>query len=87
MRGAYDKNCNAKQIASGVWRQEKNSSDLIQRIAEDEEPQLWIIKWIENGKEYSNHVFTKDADFDTMRSWTEIIGKECGFYDELLELK
>ena len=83
----YDEAMNKKLIAMGVCKQEKNSVGLIQRIAEDGTPKLWIIKWSENGKEYQNHVFTHTTSYDVMRRWVEVIGREEHFLDEILELK
>ena len=83
---AYDEQGNGKIIASGICKQDKNSVSLIQRIAEDENPELWIIKWKENGKEHMNHVFTKNSSYEIMKKWVEIIGKEGNFADEIREL-
>lgn len=83
----YDQALNKKIIAMGICKQEKNSVDLIQRITDDGTPKLWIIKWNENGKEYQNHVITRTASYDVMRKWVEVIGREEGFLDEILELK
>ena len=84
---AYDEKGNGKLIACGICKQDKNSSSLIQRIAEDENPELWIIKWKENGKEYMNHVFTKNSSYEVMKKWVEIIGKEGNFANEIRELR
>lgn len=83
---AYDTEGNGRVIATGICSQAPNSSELIQRIAE-RGPEMWIIKWNYGGNTCYNHVFTADADFDTTRRWVEILGKECGFYDDILELK
>lgn len=84
---AYDECGKGRFIASGICRQEKNSASLIQRIAESDKPELWIMCWKEAGKNYINHVFTKNTSIETMRSWVEIIGQQGGFADEILELK
>ncbi len=84
---AYQEDLTSKVIATGVCRQEKNSVDLVQRIANGNEPQLWIIKWTENKKTYTNHAFTRTTNYETMREWVKIIGHEEGFLDEILELK
>ena len=84
---AYNKDGKSKTIASGICRQAKNSSSLIQRIAESDNPELWIIRWVENGKEFTNHIITKQTDFETTRLWVKIIGEQSGFKDEILELK
>lgn len=84
---AYDQDCNCNVIAKGICRQDKNSASLIQRIAENEKPELWIIKWTDNGKDYTNHIFTQNTDYDVMAKWVKIIEKECGFENEFLELK
>lgn len=84
---AYNKDGKSKTIASGICRQAKNSSSLIQRISESDNPELWIIRWVENGKEFTNHIITKQTDFETTRLWVKIIGEQSGFKDEILELK
>jgi len=84
---AYDMQGNGKPIASGICDLKENSATLIQRIAEGEEPALWIIRWKVAGKECTNHVFTKYAPFETVKLWTKIIGEQCGFGNELEELK
>ena len=83
---AYNENGEAKLIASGIAEQKENSSDLIQRIAETQAPQLWIIKWQENGKTYMNHVLTGMADFETMRKWVKIIARE-GEFEYITEIE
>lgn len=83
---AYDADGNGKNIASGICKQGANSAELIQRIAEGDEASLWIIKWTYNGETQSNHVFTKKTTYDVMRKWVEIIGRECGFINEITEL-
>ncbi|MBQ9760526.1 MAG: hypothetical protein IJW16_04170, partial [Clostridia bacterium] len=84
---AYDEDLTSRTVAMGICKQEKNSASLIQRIAEGDKPQLWIIKWRENGKEYQNHVVTRNTTYDIAREWVKIIGNEEGFFDEILELK
>ena len=84
---AYDKYLNKKQIAKGIWAQDKNSATEIQKLAPSEDAELWIIEWTVDGKVYKNHAFSKKyADYDTMRKWVKIIGEECGFVNEITEL-
>ena len=85
---AYDKNMNSKLIAKGLWTQAKNSSTEIQKLAPSSDAELWIIEWNVDGKVYKNHAFSKKyADYDTMRNWVGIIGKECGFINEISEFE
>lgn len=84
---AFDTEGRSRELISGVWTQEKNSTGLIAPIPVSEEPQLLIIRWSEGGKTYTNHAFTADASFETTRKWVKIIGEACGFGDEILELK
>lgn len=84
---AYDREMSSRVIASGICSQGPNSTDLIQRIAEPDEPQLWIIRWTENEKTYTNHVITKNSSYNVTRKWVEVICRETGVYDEVLELK
>jgi hypothetical protein len=44
---AYNEACEAAAIASGIITQAKNSASLIQRIAQPDAPQMWIIRWRE----------------------------------------
>ena len=83
---AYSENGSARIIASGICRQEGNSAALIQRIAESDAPELWVIQWTENGVACFNHVFTQKASFETMREWVKIIGQQQGFAGEILEI-
>ncbi|MBQ8893975.1 MAG: hypothetical protein IJ043_06150 [Clostridia bacterium] len=69
---AYGQAGNSRIIASGICRQGKNSTGLIQRLA-SKEPALWILHWKVNGKEYLNHAFTGDPSFETAKAWTAII--------------
>lgn len=84
---AYDEGGTGRTIASGICRQPANSSTLIQRIAENDRPELWIIRWQENGKTYTNHVFTGKTTYETMRKWVRIIGEQGEFAEEIRELK
>ena len=70
---AYEENGDCRVIASGICRQKANSADLIQRIAESEAPQLWIMRWKEEDKIYTNHAFTGKASYEVMKKWVEII--------------
>ena len=62
---------------------------MIQRIAERDEQELWMIRWTENGTDSYNHVFTGKAPYkyEAMRCWVQIIADKCGFADELLDLQ
>ena len=84
---AYEEDLSSHVIASGVCTQAKNAVGLIRQIEEGDRPQLLIIKWTENGNTYFNHAFTQTTSYDIMRAWVEIIGREGGFLDDLLELK
>lgn len=83
---AYDEKGNGRIIATGICEQGPNSSELIQRIAEPKNPELWIIKWNNKGSKYTNHVFTGRAPFETVKLWVKMIGDECFFDDEILEI-
>lgn len=75
---AYNEACEAAAIASGIITQAKNSASLIQRMAEPDAPELWIIRWQDGGKEYQNHVFTGKVSWDVMRKWARILVRETG---------
>lgn len=83
---AYDENGESVQIASGMAEQKENSSDLIQRISNPAKPQLWIIKWEEDGKSYMNHVLTGIPDFETVKKWVNIIACE-GEFEDIAEIE
>ena len=68
----------AAAIASGIVSQAKNSASLIQRMAEPDAPELWIIRWQDGDKEYQNHVFTGKVSWDVMRKWARILVGETG---------
>ncbi len=40
-----------------------------------------------DGETRKNHMVTGRASYETVRGWVEIIGRECGFLDEIRELK
>ena len=75
---AYNEACEAAAIASGIVTQAKNSASLIQRMAEPDAPQMWIIRWQDGGKEYQNPVFTGKVSWDVMRKWARILVRDCG---------
>ena len=83
---AYDVDGNSRLIASGICKQGKNSASMVQRIAESEQPELWIIHWENDGKQYTNHVFTQKVSFDVMKLWVKIMGEKSGFVKERLKL-
>lgn len=84
---AVDQAGNTRPIASGWWKQAPNAVQLIHRIAEPDEPQLWLIEWEHNGQCGMNHVFTGATPFPALRTWIGAIGKCGGFDGEILELK
>lgn len=85
---AYDENGNAKTIASGICNAKANSSVLIQRIAEDDSPSMWLIDWTVNGGTGFNHVFTKPkVSYETMLNWVKIYDNRLSKKDKLLELQ
>lgn len=83
---AYDKELNARTIATGTCSQKKNSYDWVNKPAESSEPELWIIKWNYEGKECVNHVVTGKIDLDTMKKWLRVIEKEYGEEGNFCEL-
>ena len=84
---AYNEDMTHRTIASGIFAQKKNSSSLIQRVAEDDKPQLWIIKWNVGNKTCFNHVFTGKTSYEVMKNWIEIIETESGNLGKFPELK
>ncbi len=83
---AYAEDMTSRAIASGIVKQGKNSTVLVQRIAESERPEMWIIKWRCKSKEYVNHVFTGNSSYENMKKWVEILESEFGediHFDEL----
>ncbi len=85
---AYGNDLASRVIASGVVKQSKNSSSLIQRIADNGEtkPELWIITAKCSDKVSTNHFITGKTNFETMREWVKIIGEIGGYANEILEL-
>lgn len=84
---AYNEDLTYRTVASGICRQRKNSVSLIQRIAESEEPQLWVIKWECGGKTCFNHVLTGKTSYEVMREWVRIIEAEGNDPGAFLELR
>lgn len=84
---AYDETLEGKEILNGEFESNKNSSKIIKKLSEPKKPSLLIIKWESDGETHINHTFTSWTDFEVMKKWVEIIGKECGFYSEINEFK
>lgn len=84
---AYNAAGEGREIANGEWIAAANKSDKVMRFAEPAAPELWVIRWKMDGKEYANHFLTGRADFETYRRWAEIIAEACGFGGALEELK
>jgi len=62
-----------RTVALGSYQEGPNSARMIQRIAERENPELWIIQWQEDGRTYYNHfaIHGKDCGFDTWKAWMQ----------------
>jgi hypothetical protein len=74
----------------GTVKQKKNSVSLIQRLAESERAEMWIIKWSCGAQSGFNHVFTGSSDYDTVKGWVEILESQYGedtHFDELTALR
>ena len=84
---AYNENTDVRELARGTVVQGANTVDPILRPADAASPELWLLRWWVDGKEYTNHFFTHKASLETYRKWTEILSAAGGFKDELLELK
>lgn len=83
---AYDKNGNTEIIDCGTVTQGKNSVSCIKTLGKQDEARLLIIEWEQDGKTYFNHAFTGFTDYETMKSWLEIITKTFGLENEMAEL-
>lgn len=84
---AYDGRGRAEVVAEGTWEQGANSVGRVCELSEKEEPTLLILRWEEDGRRSANHFFTKMTDFETVRNWTQIIRRECGFSEDPSELQ
>jgi len=84
---AYDQGGNSRILGSGVCCQQGNSAAMTQRIAESEEPELWIIRYRIGDYESVNHVFTGRAPYAVMKRWTEILASKEGYDERFLELQ
>ena len=86
---AYDEHGTKRVAATGVCQQAPNSSAVFLRLLERETPELWLIRWEENGNTYYNHCITGKAPYDisAMRRWVTIVAQTVGYADDLLELK
>ncbi len=83
---AYNAKGEPKESVCGQWVQKANATDRVMQMTEPAEPELWVIRWKMDGKEYANHFFTGRASFETYRLWTRILADACGFGGELAEL-
>ncbi|MBE6702257.1 MAG: hypothetical protein E7585_02450 [Ruminococcaceae bacterium] len=83
---AYNENGEGRELACGVWEQSANSTAPILTFSEPSDPELWVIRWQLDGKEYTNHFFTGKAPFETYRRFVRILSEAGGFAGELLEL-
>jgi len=83
---AYDEAGSAETVAEGSWVQGANSVGRICNIAEVTKPRLLVLRWEENGRISANHFFTGKTDFESTRTWVEIIQRECGLTDVPSEL-
>jgi len=84
---SYDTDLRARTIASGICEQKKNSTSLIQRIAEPEEAQMWIIRWVDGESVCYNHVFTGMPSYETMREWVRILERQLDIDGHFTELE
>lgn len=74
---AYREDGSQEIVASGRFSAEPNSSRMIQLLTEDREPELWIIRWIIDGKEYCNHFVTgsKHCSFECWKDWVNVLNR------------
>ena len=84
---AYNAEGEAREIACGNTVQAGNCAGWLQKLNEPAAPELWVIRWQADGKEYANHFLTGKADLDTCRCWARIIAEACGFAGALAELR
>ena len=70
---AYGEDMSKREIALGTVKQKKNSVSLIQRLAESERAEMWIIKWSYKGRECFNHVFTGRSSYETFKGWVSVL--------------
>lgn len=84
---AYGDDMTSRTIASGRIKQRANSAGLVQKIAEEGCPQMWIIKWSCDGKSGVNHVFTGIPAYETVKKWVEILESEYAPTESFSELE
>ena len=84
---AYGEDLAERVIAEGTLTQTPNSVGHVLDFADCDKPQLWIMEWKEQGRTYYNHVFTKNASYEIMRDWTELLCQKMRIDGEVLELK
>lgn len=58
-------------LAMGRYSEPANASRMIQRIADADEPQLWLIEWTEDGVTCRNHFVTQPraCGFEVWKRW------------------
>ena len=84
---AYDEYGNVQTLTAGDCRLEANGSAAVATLDGEGAPRLLIVTWERDGVTHKNHMVTGACSFETMREWVRIIGRECGFLDEIAELK
>ena len=83
---AYGTDLSPRIIASGRVRQEANSSSLLQRISATDSPEMWVIRYVVDGKEYINHFFTSIPDYSIAKEWIRILEPLLSGEDGFAEL-
>ena len=83
---AYDHAGTATLVCEGNLSLGANFATEICELSCGDAPCLLILSCTDGETTQKNHVITGKASYDVTRRWVEIIGRECGFYDDILEL-
>lgn len=82
---AYDPQGKETLVTKGTHTQGANAVSALATL-EEQGAKLLILHWQEKGNTYVNHAVTGKAPFEVIKRWTPIIGKECGFLQDITEL-
>lgn len=84
---AYGADLKPRTVATGVWKQAKNSVSPVQWLSHSDSPEMWLIRWSDGENCGVNHFFTSKVEYSVMRSWIELLEGQLAPKDGFGELK
>ena len=76
---AYNANGESREVACGELVAAPNANAAVMTLAEGQSAELWVIRWVIDGRESVNHFFTGKADSKTCRRWIKILADAADF--------